>query len=817
MQGVTYGPFEPVKEGGDHLPDPARVASDMSMMRQAGINLLRLYHQPPRWFLDLAQEHEVRVMTTVPWPLRGLFLDDRGTQNTILSNMRDCARSSAAHPAMFGFFVDNEMAPDLVRWHGRKRIQNFLNSCIQEIKNIDSEALVSYAGFPPSESVLPESVDFVSFNVYLHRRLDFQKYLARLHNIAGEKPLVFSEFGMDTIRHGEEEQAALITEHVEDAARGGAAGTIVFSWTDEWFTGGAAITDWAFGLVDAQRRPKQSYQKVSAINRLGSGVAHRFPITPAPKVSVVVCSYNGAPTLEGCLRALKKQSYPDFEIVVVDDGSRDNTQEILSQFPEVRNIRQENMGLSVARNTGIDAAEGDVVAFTDSDCMPDEDWLYYLMRVLLEEGTAAVGGPNISPPAHQWVQAAVAAAPGSPSHILFDDRRAEHVPGCNMAFWKWALRAVGGFDPVYRKAGDDVDVCWKLLDRGWEIAFSPSAVVWHHRRFNVKTYFSQQKGYGEAEALLRFRHLNRFDDSGIARWKGRIYGGLSCEALFYHPIIYYGQYAMGQFQSIYTRPRGGWLGLFGSLQWVGSTVFMLALSYGFPALRVIPLLMFAGTVTAALVQMASARLEMRFDGFKARILLFYLALTQPLARAWARYFTWLEKKRTPLGVELSKETLPHHRPALLRSGLLEVWSQEGKSREVFLPSVVSLLSKEGWMFVLDNGWSDWDVQIFANRWWHVRIRTQSEAHAHGACLTRIGVLLVVTSFSVLAWIVLAGVTVSLWMADTFQWWATLPLLLLMGYWLFSGLRARRRVAETILAATRREGMRRLEAIRAEQK
>ncbi|KAF5407770.1 MAG: hypothetical protein Udaeo2_20870 [Candidatus Udaeobacter sp.] len=75
-----------------------------------------------------------------------------------------------------------------------------------------------------------------------------------------------------------------------------------------------------------------------------------------------------------------------------------------------------------------------------------------------------------------------------------------------MAFYRWAFEGVGGFDTEYRKAGDDVDFCWRLQQAGWVIAFSPTAIVWHYRRFTLRA-FLQQNGYGEAESLLRFKHL----------------------------------------------------------------------------------------------------------------------------------------------------------------------------------------------------------------------------------------------------------------------------------------------------------------------
>src|SRR5262249_29858440 len=198
---------------------------------------------------------------------------------------------------------------------------------------------------------------------------------------------------------------------------------------------------------------------------------------------------------------------PNYEVILVDDGSTDNTAQVAAQFPKIRYIHQENLGLSVARNTGATAAKGEVIAYTDSDCMADPDWLYYLVGTLTSGEYAGVGGPNVSPPAQNSIQACVAAAPGGPSHVLLTDTVAEHIPGCNMAFYRWAFERVGGFDPEYRKAGDDVDFCWRTQQAGWGIAFSPTAIVWHYRRVLLRPFFQKPEGYGQAGALVCFKNF----------------------------------------------------------------------------------------------------------------------------------------------------------------------------------------------------------------------------------------------------------------------------------------------------------------------
>src|SRR6185436_9318866 len=136
-------------------------------------------------------------------------------------------------------------------------------------------------------------------------------------------------------------------------------------------------------------------------------------------------------------------------------------------------------------------------------------------------------------------------------HVMLTDREAEHIPGCNMAFYKWALEEIGGFDPIFRKAGDDVDVCWRLQHLGHKIGFSPSGFVWHYRRPTIRGYLKQQAGYGEAEALLTRKHPEYFNSFGQGIWRGRIYSAAKPGVVVGANVIYHGACASGFFQSMY--------------------------------------------------------------------------------------------------------------------------------------------------------------------------------------------------------------------------------------------------------------------------
>ncbi len=807
-QGVTYGPFKPREKDAPHLPSPSEVDRDFTLMQELGVNLIRVYHVPPRWLMDKAAEYGIHVMITIPWVKRTLFLDDSKTLRQTRRQVAEAATAQQGHPALMGFFVDNEIPPDLVRWYGAKKLEHYLDSLVALIKGKDPDALVAYANFPPTEYLLPANVDFYSYNVYLHKAADLKKYLVRLHNIAGEKPVLLSEFGMDTIRHSEEEQAQLLAEHVRTVFQSGLAGTIIFSWTDEWFTDGVEITDWAFGITRRDRSLKPAYHRLkSLLCNPHRPLIERFPLEHTPKVSIVVCSYNGAKTLRDCLTSLQHLNYPDYEVIFVDDGSTDNSQDIIKDFPSVVNIHQKNKGLSVARNVGIQASKGEIIAFTDSDCMADPDWLYFLVQGFDKGKYAVVGGPNISPPAANWIQATVAAAPGSPSHVLLTDTEAEHVPGCNMAYYKWALEEIEGFDPEYRKAGDDVDVCWRIIQRGYKIGFSPTAIVWHYRRFTVEAYFKQQKGYGEAEALLRFKHLNYFGNTGSAIWHGRVYSQVRLDSLWHPPIVYHGVWGTGFFQCLYTRPESPWTYLLSSIEWIGLTLFIFILSIPLEFLRVIPLVMFGLTLLTGLSYILRARMEPKHDNVWARILLLYLALAQPWARGWARYFTWLKGKNTPESVLRKKENEPHISASIFTSGHLTFWSEKALERHQLLTQTTQMLEEEEWKYALDTGWTDWDIHIFASRWWNLRLKTMTEIYPHGKRVIRMDNLLHATTFCRLVYSILFTFMLALLFVSPhlWPWWIGIPII--SSFWLaIHGLLVRRRVAELVQVAAARIGL-----------
>lgn len=367
---MTHGPFNPDKPGGEY-GTPAEVARDFAAIAEAGFNTIRLYTMPPQWLLDTAMAHGLRMIVGLAWEQHVTFLDTRKQMDDIERRVREAVRSCEQHPAVLCYTIGNEIPSSIVRWYGPKRVQQFLHRLYNAVKAEDPAALVTYVNFPTTEYLQLPFLDFHCFNVYLESEEQLSAYLARLQNLSGDKPLVMAEIGLDTIRNSEAAQAELLAWQLRTVFDCGCAGVCVFSWTDEWHRGGHEITDWAFGLTDRDRNPKPALAAVCDV--LG-----KVPFDPDaqwPSISVLVCTYNGSKTIRETLEALREVEYPNYEVVVVNDGSKDDTPKILADYPQFTVITTENRGLSNARNTAYENATGEIVAYIDDDAYPDPHWL----------------------------------------------------------------------------------------------------------------------------------------------------------------------------------------------------------------------------------------------------------------------------------------------------------------------------------------------------------------------------------------------------------------------------------------------------------
>jgi GT2 family glycosyltransferase/DNA-binding beta-propeller fold protein YncE len=768
VKGVTYGTFAPDAEG-YQFPPISQIVSDFRQMAELGINTVRTYTAPRRDLLDAAAAEGLRVMVGLPWSQHVAFLDDRSLKRTIRRELTAKVAELGDHPALLTFALGNEIPPGVVRWHGRMRVERFLRGLYESAKSTSPESLFTYVNFPPTEFLDLSFFDICAFNVYLHREAELRAYLARLQHVAGHKPMLLAEAGADSIREGEDGQAQITAMHIRAAFEEGACGAIAFAWTDEWWRGGHPVDDWNFGLVDRERRPKAA----------AFAVASAFENAPFsqerqrawPRVSVVVCAYNAADTLEDNLRSLHALTYPDYEIVLVNDGSKDRTSEIARSFPRVRVIDTPNQGLSAARNVGLAEATGEIVAYTDADTRVDRDWLTHLVQPFLTSDVVGSGGPNVVPPDDPPVAQCIARAPGGPTHVLLDDRIAEHVPGCNMAFRRDALLAIGGFNPIYLRAGDDVDVCWRLQARGGKIGFASAALVWHHHRASIKAYWKQQLGYGEGETWLMAHHPEKFLD-GHMLWRGRIYSPLPFVRSLWGTRINAGVWGTAPFPSVYRTDVHPFAFLPHSIRWQAVSFFLTLGGIIVAATRAhywaAVLLLGTGFVGVAATIAKNIAYAMRsqvdtLPGSKLwyRGVVAYLHFIQPLARIRGRIRGVLSPPEIALP-SAQPQTSRGPRPSLAEAwrALLLIsgnvtedrfWSETWTSADRVLTQLTDWLrqSRAVRTLEIDEGWSDdRDVSAFVGRWAWLDVRALVEEHAGGKVLVRISTHLRPTTFGV---------------------------------------------------------------------
>ena len=625
VRGVSYGPFAPNSRG-ERYPETERVAADFALMRALGANALRVYVPPPPSLIEEAARAGLRIMMGIPWPFHMAVLDSKQTTREIRATIRHTVTEMRQFgETILAYSLGNEIRSDIVRWHGPRAVSRFLKELYEIGKEVDPGGLFTYSNYPSTEYLDLSFLDFISFNVYLHREEDFRRYLTHLMGQAAELPLVLSETGMDTIREGEDHQAELLSWQGRAAFELGLSGFIVFAFTDEWHTGGSEISDWAFGLTRRDRSPKPAFDALQKVF-----VSELPPaLATAPKASVIVASYNAASTLGGCLDALKQLNYPDYETIVVDDGSTDSTFSI-AEAAGVHTIRREHRGLAAARNAGIEAASGDVIAFIDADARADRDWLYHLAETITRRNAAAAGGPSFAPEPLSSRTAAMTAAPGLPREVRAGDDRLAQMCGCNMAITKSALLKVGCFDTAFATAGDDVDLSWRLEAAGETLAYAPGATVLHERRATLAAYLRQQRGYGAGEGLLFRKYpLRNAAQDGMyasASWLGSLLGGAR---------VYYGAFGRGLFQTAYSS-GSQYAELPLTIQWIAISLILLLLGALNRLLGVLGGAGLAITVLVAAAAAASAPLPEARSGLRTRLYLWILNLLGPIVRSLAR-------------------------------------------------------------------------------------------------------------------------------------------------------------------------------------
>lgn len=207
-------------------------------------------------------------------------------------------------------------------------------------------------------------------------------------------------------------------------------------------------------------------------------------------VSVIIPVYNRAHLIGPVIEALLEQNYKPLEIIIVDDGSMDNTREVVKSYP-VKYIYQENRGPASARNRGFRKSKGDIIAFIDSDCIAKKDWLENLIKGFDSPEVGAVAGSyDIANP--QSVLSRLIHEEIKWRHLGFK-KYIRAFGSYNVVIRREVFEKVGGFDETYRTAsGEDNDLSYRILKAGYKIRFMPNALVAHYHTENLFKYLREQ-------------------------------------------------------------------------------------------------------------------------------------------------------------------------------------------------------------------------------------------------------------------------------------------------------------------------------------
>jgi len=236
-------------------------------------------------------------------------------------------------------------------------------------------------------------------------------------------------------------------------------------------------------------------------------------------VSVVVPIRNAARTLPYCLKALEGLDPQPLEFVLVDNGSTDETPELLRAFAqrhasrEVKIVREPRAGISWARNAGIRAARGEILAWSDSDCAPQPSWLRHLVEPFADVKVGGVAGRVLAAPPSSLVEFFCGLytflTPDSPTHDYQWTPRKGGYAGANFAVRRVLANRLGGYDNAVANWGEDYDFCARLYAHGFSIAYIPTAEVLHYHRATVRGMLHQAFGQGRSHPYLLKRHAIR--------------------------------------------------------------------------------------------------------------------------------------------------------------------------------------------------------------------------------------------------------------------------------------------------------------------
>lgn len=247
-------------------------------------------------------------------------------------------------------------------------------------------------------------------------------------------------------------------------------------------------------------------------------------------VSIVIPTYNSVNSLTKTVESLYEQSYPKdkYEIIVVDDGSSDSTKQFIRElqnksFGNLKYFFQKNKGPAAARNLGIKIASGDIVAFIDSDCVAEKNWVQEISKGYEADNVAGIGGRTKALPTASRVSRYCAYVNMNEKPEI-DKTGIVHLITNNSSFKKEYLKQISGFDERYNfPGGEDIDLCYRLRMKGYIFKYNRNALVYTQHKESqgalLKTYFN----YGKGRSFLTVSRLSNWDLNSMSGMKYLFY------------------------------------------------------------------------------------------------------------------------------------------------------------------------------------------------------------------------------------------------------------------------------------------------------
>jgi len=230
-------------------------------------------------------------------------------------------------------------------------------------------------------------------------------------------------------------------------------------------------------------------------------------VTNRPFVSIIVPAYNAERTIAACVQSLLGLDYARerCEVLVVDNGSTDETATLAASYP-VRVLSEPTRGSYAARNRGAQHARGEILAFTDTDCVADRSWLTYLIAGFNDSEVACVAGEVLSPPSATTIEE-YARRRNLMSQV--NTMRHSYLPypiTANCAYRAEVFHRLAGFHGDMQSGGD-ADLAWRMQkDLSLKVAFIPQAVVTHYHRSSLRDLMAQASKYARGAMDLGRRH-----------------------------------------------------------------------------------------------------------------------------------------------------------------------------------------------------------------------------------------------------------------------------------------------------------------------